>query len=106
MKQPAVLLLVVALTAAAVSAARDHELSPRQLRALRTSFSEHLEKTANGKEAKTAYDDEPHGYHDDYYKPVKTDSICLREVYRRECVAVGASGPPTFAFSPAGRVQM
>lgn len=90
MKQPAVLWLVavLALSAAAVSAARESELTPRQLRVLRTSFAEHLEKTATNKDAKTAYNDEPHGYpeHDDYYKPVKTESICLREVYRRECV--------------------
>lgn len=128
MKQQAVLLLILgaSLIANAARVNSEAELAARQLRSLQTTFTQHLEKeTAKDTTAKTAYGGpEEHNEgpkdapdyreheHEDYYKPVLTESVCLREVFRRQCAQYGGGigGPPkaniTEIFSPAGRVQM
>lgn len=87
------------------------ELTARQLRALQTTFSQHLEKTAEAAASKDdkekatdrradhnkgPLDDYHSGEHEQYYEPEKTEIICLKEESRRQCSVFGGrvGGPP------------
>lgn len=105
MHQSVIVVLALCLFASlsTCQGAGDFKLNHRQLRALKTSFSEKLIA------ASTKTSDAAPEYQNEYYadyKPVKTKSLCFTEVGRRQCVAVGAGGPNNDTFIPAGRLQI
>lgn len=64
----------------------DFKLSHRQLRALKTSFSEKLLDASTRKSDAVEYKE-----HDAAYKPVKTKSFCFTEVSRDDCADIGGN---------------